>query len=63
VYFGFLAIYIVLSIAFIADVIRRSDTELSTAGKVLWIVALLVAPVLAWIVYGIWRMRLERGLA
>ena len=60
-YFGFLAIYIVLSVAFIADVVRRPDTELSTAGKALWIVALLLAPVLAWIVYGTWRLRRERG--
>jgi Phospholipase_D-nuclease N-terminal len=62
VYFGFLAIYIALSIAFIVDVVRRPDTELSTAGKALWIVALLLVPVLAWGVYGIWRLRIQRGL-
>jgi hypothetical protein len=63
VYFGALAIYIVLSIAFIADVLRQPATELSVAGKVLWILALIFAPVLAWIVYGFWRMRQQRGLA
>jgi hypothetical protein len=63
VYFGALAIYIVLSIAFIADVVRQPATELSVAGKVLWILALLLVPVFAWIVYGFWRMRQQRGLA
>jgi hypothetical protein len=56
-------IYVVLSIAFIADVVRQPATELSTAGKVLWIVALLVVPVFAWLVYGIWRLRQQRRLA
>lgn len=61
-YFGFLAIYLVLSVFFIADVLRQPATALSAAGKALWIVALLVVPVFAWIVYGIWRMRQNRGL-
>jgi hypothetical protein len=61
-YWGGFAIYIVLSIFFIADVLRQPSTELSVAGKVLWILALLVVPVFAWIVYGIWRMRQQRGL-
>lgn len=61
-YFGGLAIYIVLSVVFIADVVRQPATVLSTAGKALWIVALLVAPVFAWLVYGIWRLRMQRGL-
>ena len=61
-YFGALAIYIVLSIAFIADVVRQPATALSTAGKVLWIVALLLVPVFAWVIYGIWRLRQGRGL-
>lgn len=61
-YFGFLAIYLVLSVFFIADVLRQPATALSGAGKVLWIVALLLVPVFAWIVYGIWRMRRSRGL-
>ena len=61
-YFGFLAIYLVLSVFFIADVVRQPATALSTAGKVLWIVALLAVPVFAWIIYGIWRIRQSRGL-
>jgi hypothetical protein len=61
--FGFLAIYVVLSVFFVADVLRQPATALSTGGKILWIVALLLVPVLAWIVYGIWRMRQSRGLA
>ena len=53
-------IYIVLTIAFIADVIRN---EALTAGaKALWIAALVLVPVFAWLVYGIWRMRQSRGL-
>ena len=52
-------IYIVLSIAFIADVLRNN--ALSVGGKVLWIAALLLVPVFAWLVYGIWRMRQSRG--
>jgi uncharacterized membrane protein YdbT with pleckstrin-like domain len=62
VYFGFLAIYLVLSVFFIADVLRQPATALSGAGKALWIVALLLVPVFAWIVYGTWRMRRSRGL-
>jgi hypothetical protein len=63
VYFTFLIIYIALSIAFIADVLRQPATALSGAGKALWILALLLVPVFAWVVYGIWRMRQSRGLA
>ena len=59
-YFAFGAIYIVLSVFFIADVVR--NPALTGAGKVLWILALLLVPVLAWIVYGIFRMRQSRGL-
>ena len=62
-YFTFLIIYIALSIAFIADVLRQPATALSGAGKALWILALLLVPVFAWVVYGIWRMRQSRGLA
>ena len=61
--FGLLAIYIVLSVVFIADVLRQPATELTTTGKVLWILALIFAPVLAWLVYGAWRLRRQRGLA
>ena len=62
-YFAFAAIYVVLCVVFIGDVLRQPSTALSGAGKALWIVALLVVPVFAWIVYGIWRMRQSRGLA
>jgi hypothetical protein len=62
VYFGFLIIYIALSVAFIADVLRQPATALSGAGKALWILALLLFPVFAWVVYGIWRLRESRGL-
>ena len=62
-YFLGFAIYAVLSVFFIADVLRQPSGRLSGAGKALWIVALLVAPVLSWIVYGIWRMRQDRGLS
>lgn len=60
--FGLLAIYVVLSVFFVADVVRQPATALSTGGKALWIVALLLVPVFAWVVYGIWRMRQSRGL-
>ena len=59
-YFGGLAIYIVLSVLFIADVLR--NPALTGLGKALWIVALLLVPVFAWLVYGIWRLRQSRGL-
>jgi hypothetical protein len=59
-YWGALAIYVVLSVVFIADVVRNPD--LTSAGKALWIVALLLVPLLSWLVYGIWRLRTRRGL-
>jgi hypothetical protein len=62
-YFAFAVIYLALSIVFIADVLRQPSTALSGAGKALWILALLLLPVFAWVVYGIWRMRQSRGLA
>ena len=62
-YFAFAVIYIALSIVFIADVLRQPSTALSGSGKALWILALLLVPVFAWVVYGIWRMRQSRGLA
>jgi phospholipase D-like protein len=54
-------IYVVLSVAFIADVVRNPG--LTVGGKALWILALLLVPVFAWVAYGIWRMRQSRGLA
>lgn len=59
-YFAFAAIYVVLSIAFIVDVLRQPSTALSGAGKALWIVALLVVPIFAWLVYGFWRVKRSR---
>ena len=53
-------IYVVLTIAFIADVLRNS--ALSAGGKMLWIAALLLLPVFAWLVYGTWRLRQSRAL-
>jgi hypothetical protein len=60
VYFAFAAIYVVLEIFFIVDVIRQPSSALSTAGKAFWIVALLVVPIFAWIVYGFWRIKQSR---
>lgn len=59
-FYGALAIYVVLSVFFIADVLRQRS--LSGAGKAAWIAALVFVPVLAWVVYGFWRMRQSRGL-
>jgi hypothetical protein len=59
VYFAFAVVYIVLCVVFIADVIRNQ--ALSGAGKALWILALVFIPVFAWIVYGMRRMRQNRG--
>lgn len=61
-YFAFGIIYLALSVVFIADVLRQPPTALSGAGKALWILALLLVPVFAWVIYGIWRMRQSRGL-
>jgi hypothetical protein len=60
VYWGAFAIYVGLVVVFIADVLR--NRELTTAGKALWIVAVVLFPILSWIVYGLWRIRQGRGL-
>jgi hypothetical protein len=60
VYWTFAIIYLALSVAFIADVLRQPASRLSGAGKALWTVALVVVPVFAWIVYGTWRLRQSR---
>jgi hypothetical protein len=60
VYFAFFAIYLVLCIVFITDVLRQPATVLSGAGKAVWILALLLVPLVAWIVYGFWRLRQSR---
>jgi hypothetical protein len=61
VYWTFAIIYLALSVAFIADVLRQPATALSGVGKALWILALLLVPVFAWIVYGTWRLRQSRS--
>jgi hypothetical protein len=53
-------IYVALTIAFVADVVR--NTALSAGKKALVIVALVLLPVLTWLVYGTWRLRQSRGL-
>jgi len=50
----------VLTIAFIADVVRNA--ALTTGTKALVIVALVFLPVVAWLAYGTWRLRQSRGL-
>jgi hypothetical protein len=60
VIFFAIAMYVLLCFFFIVDVLRQQS--LSGVGKALWIIAVLVAPVLSWIVYGFWRMRQDRGL-
>lgn len=59
-YWTFAIIYLALSVVFIADVLRQPASRLSGVGKALWILALLVVPVFAWIVYGTWRIRQNR---
>jgi hypothetical protein len=59
-YFAFAVIYIVLVAIFVVDVLRQPASALSGVGKAIWIVAVLVVPVLAWIVYGFWRIRRSR---
>jgi Phospholipase_D-nuclease N-terminal len=59
-YFAFAVIYIVLVVIFVMDVVRQPATALSGVGKALWILAVLLVPVFAWIVYGFWRIKRSR---
>ena len=59
-YFVFAAIYYVLVLAVIVDVLRQPATALSGVGKALWIVAFLVIPVIPWLAYGFWRIKRSR---
>ena len=59
-YFAFAVIYVVLVAVFVIDVLRQPATALSGAGKALWILAVLLVPVIAWIGYGFWRIRRSR---
>jgi hypothetical protein len=60
VYFAFAAIYYVLVLAVIVDVLRQPATALSGVGKAAWIVAFLVIPVIPWLAYGFWRIKRSR---
>jgi hypothetical protein len=60
VYFAFAAIYYVLVLAVIVDVLRQPATALSGVGKATWIVAFLVIPVIPWLAYGFWRIKRSR---
>ena len=59
-YFAFAAIYYVLVLAVIVDVLRQPSSTLSGVGKAAWIVALLVIPVIPWLAYGFWRIKRSR---
>ena len=59
-YFAFAAIYLVLCAVFVIDVLRQPASALSGTGKALWILALVFVPILAWIVYGFWRIQRSR---
>jgi hypothetical protein len=54
-------IYLALSVVFIADVLR--NRRLTSGERIGWIAALILAPIFAWPIYGIVRMRQKRGLA
>jgi len=60
VYFLLGALYVVLCAVFIIDVLRQPASALSGVGKALWIVAVLLVPIFAWIVYGFWRIQRSR---
>jgi hypothetical protein len=60
VYFAIVAIYYVLVLAVIVDVLRQPSSALSGVGKAVWVVAFLVVPVLPWLVYGFWRIKSSR---
>lgn len=59
-YFFFGAVYIALCAVFVIDVLRQPASALSGFGKAIWILALLFVPILAWIVYGFWRIQRSR---
>lgn len=59
-YFAFAVIYVVLVAIFVVDVLRQPASALSGVGKAIWIVAVLVVPIFAWIGYGFWRIKRSR---
>jgi hypothetical protein len=60
VVFFAIAIYVLLVVFFVVDVLRQQS--LSGAGKAAWIAAVVFVPVLAWLAYGFWRIRRSGGL-
>lgn len=60
-YFFLIAMYVLVVFFFVVDVLRQH--ALSGAVKALCIVGFFVLPVVSLIVYGIWRMRQDRGLS
>jgi hypothetical protein len=58
VYWFFAVLYVFLTALFVLDVLR--NPKLSGVGKALWIIALVLVPLLAWLVYGFWRVRESR---
>jgi hypothetical protein len=60
VYFAFAAIYAVLVVFFIVDVLRQPSTALSGVAKTLWIAAVILVPIIAWLGYGLWRIQRSR---
>jgi hypothetical protein len=60
VYFAFAAIYYVLVLAVIVDVLRQPPSALSGVGKAVWVVAFLLIPVIPWLAYGFWRIKRSR---
>ena len=59
-YFALAAIYYVLVLAVIVDVLRQPSSALSGFGKAVWIVAFVAIPVIPWLVYGFWRIKRSR---
>ena len=60
-YVGAGLIYLALTIAFVADVLK--NRHLTAGGKIGWIAALIIVPIFAWPIYGVIRLRQKRGLA
>jgi hypothetical protein len=60
VYFALVAIYYVLVVAVIVDIVRQPPSALSAGGKAIWIIGFVLVPVLPWLVYGFWRIKRSR---
>ena len=57
-YWAFGAIALVLMVILAVDILK--NPALTSLGKALWILAIVFAPLLAWLVYGFWRIRESR---